>query len=54
MKLDKGIFTPSPQEISLDALTEKYAKGDEKSQTDVRRRVAKALAATEAESRKWE
>ncbi len=54
MKLDKGIFTPSPQEISLDALTEKYAKGDEKSQTDVRRRVAKALAAHEAEPQKWE
>jgi len=38
----------SPQEISLDVLREKYAKGDEQDIIDVRRRVARALAALEA------
>jgi ribonucleoside-diphosphate reductase alpha chain len=37
-----------PQEISLDVLREKYAKGDEQDIIDVRRRVARALAALEA------
>ena len=37
-----------PQEISLDVLREKYAKGEEQDIIDVRRRVARALAALEA------
>ena len=38
---------PSVQAISRDVLVEKYAKGDERTADDVRRRVARALAATE-------
>jgi len=37
-----------PQEVSVDVLREKYAKGDESTIADVRRRVADALAALEA------
>ena len=36
------------QAISTEVLQEKYAKGDEKTIADVRRRVAAALAAVEA------
>ncbi len=36
-----------PQAISAEVLAEKYAKGDERSLDDVRRRVARALAAVE-------
>ena len=45
-----------PQEISAEVLTEKYAKGDERTLDDVRRRVATALAAAEAPERRaeWE
>jgi len=35
----------APQEVSLDVLREKYARGDESGIGDVRRRVARALAA---------
>ncbi len=44
------------QEISRDTLLEKYAKGNEASITDVRRRVARALAKVEAEDQRalWE
>ena len=38
---------PAPQDVSLDVLREKYAKGNESSIGDVRRRVARALAALE-------
>ncbi|MCX7898018.1 MAG: adenosylcobalamin-dependent ribonucleoside-diphosphate reductase [Rhodocyclaceae bacterium] len=45
-----------PQEISTEVLLEKYAKGSERTVQDVRRRVARALAAVEAEDKRayWE
>ncbi len=43
-----GITDMSPQEISLDVLLEKYAKGEESTILDVQTRVAKALASVEA------
>jgi len=45
-----------PQEICRDTLLEKYAKGDEASVDEVRRRVARALAQVEPEERRahWE
>ncbi|WP_114649784.1 adenosylcobalamin-dependent ribonucleoside-diphosphate reductase [Pseudothauera hydrothermalis] len=48
--------TLAPQEISGEVLIEKYAKGEEKTITEVRRRVARALAAVEAEDKRayWE
>ncbi len=50
---------PSPtaeQEISRDTLLEKYAKGSEQTVTEVRRRVARALAQVERENERaqWE
>src|SRR5512134_4028921 len=46
----------SEQEISRDTLIEKYAKGTEQSVTEVRRRVARALAQVEREADRahWE
>jgi ribonucleoside-diphosphate reductase alpha chain len=46
----------SEQEISRDTLLEKYAKGSEQTVTEVRRRVARALAQVEreAERAQWE
>ena len=45
---DKLLAASLPaQEVSIDVLREKYAKGDESSIADVRRRVAGALAARE-------
>lgn len=50
--------TPSgalpPQEVSLDVLREKYARGDERTVADVQRRVARALAALEPAPRRAE
>ncbi|MBL8464426.1 MAG: ribonucleoside-diphosphate reductase, adenosylcobalamin-dependent, partial [Thauera sp.] len=44
------------QEISGEVLVEKYAKGDEQTVAEVRRRVARALAAIETEDKRahWE
>ena len=42
-----GLTEMSPQEISLDVLLEKYAKGDEVTIQDVQSRVARALASVE-------
>ncbi|GAB3470350.1 adenosylcobalamin-dependent ribonucleoside-diphosphate reductase [Massilia terrae] len=44
----------APQEVSLDVLREKYAKGEEQTVADVRARVARALAALEPEERRAE
>lgn len=53
---DEAVSTLAEQEISGEILLEKYAKGEETSVTDVRRRVARALAAVEPEDRRaaWE
>ena len=47
---------PLPQEISGEVLIEKYAKGNERDVHEVRLRVARALAAVEAEDKRayWE
>ncbi|MBI3527300.1 MAG: adenosylcobalamin-dependent ribonucleoside-diphosphate reductase [Betaproteobacteria bacterium] len=50
---DTNLLLP-PQQVSIDVLLEKYAKGGERSIEDVRRRVARALAAVESDPGKWE
>ncbi len=54
MKRDGPAFIPSEQQVSIDVLLEKYAKGEERSADDVRRRVASALAAVEKNPAYWE
>ena len=54
MKLDDNQLALPPQQVTLDVLLEKYAKGDETSVEDVRRRVARALAAVEKDPARWE
>jgi ribonucleoside-diphosphate reductase alpha chain len=53
---DEVVSSLQDQDISGEVLLEKYAKGSEASVTDVRRRVARALAAIETEERRphWE
>ncbi|MBA2412124.1 MAG: adenosylcobalamin-dependent ribonucleoside-diphosphate reductase, partial [Burkholderiaceae bacterium] len=47
MKLDKAQLLLEEQPISIDVLLEKYAKGDEQTVDEVRRRVARGLAQVE-------
>jgi len=54
MKLNDSNLSLPVQQVSVDVLLEKYAKGDEQTVEQVRRRVAKALAAVEVEPEKWE
>ncbi len=54
MKRDDIYFSITEQQVSLDVLLEKYAKGDERSMDDVRRRVARALAVVEQDPTHWE
>jgi ribonucleoside-diphosphate reductase alpha chain len=50
---DTNLQLPA-QQVSIDVLVEKYAKGDERGIEDVRRRVARALAVVESDPGKWE
>jgi ribonucleoside-diphosphate reductase alpha chain len=54
MHLDDPEIFFSEQQVSSDVLLEKYAKGEERGVDDVRRRVARALAAVEKDSVHWE
>jgi len=51
---DQGLVGMEPQEVSVDVLLEKYAKGQEQSIQEVRLRVAKALASIEKDPARWE
>ena len=54
MKLNDSILSLPVQQVSIDVLLEKYAKGDEHTVEQVRRRVAQALAAVERDPQQWE
>src|SRR5258706_938419 len=54
MKPDDSEFSIPPQQVSIDVLLGKYAKGSEQTIDDVQRRVARALAAVEADHGHWE
>jgi ribonucleoside-diphosphate reductase alpha chain len=54
MKANDTNLVLAPQQVSIDVLLEKYAKGGERSIEEVRRRVARALAAVESDPGKWE
>src|SRR5687768_13114320 len=54
MKPDDSQFSLPPQQVGIDVLREKYAKGSEQTADDVRRRVARALAAVERDPPRWE
>lgn len=51
--MKKTIELP-PQEVSIDNLQEKYAKNGETDASQIRRRVARALADVETDPEKWE
>lgn len=53
MKLDNPLHLLPPQEIAVDVLQEKYAKGDEKTVEDIRSRVARGIAKNEKNPAKW-
>lgn len=54
MKPNDSRISMPLQQVSVDVLLEKYAKGDERSADDVRLRVARALAAVEKTPAEWE
>jgi ribonucleoside-diphosphate reductase alpha chain len=54
MKPDDPELFVQKQQVSIDVLLEKYAKGEERNIDDVRRRVARALAAVEQDPAHWE
>jgi len=54
MKLENSIPQLPEQEVTPEVLLEKYCKNDETSAHDVRRRVARALAAIESDPSAWE
>ncbi len=56
MKIENILAALPEQEVSVDVLLEKYAKGEEAGAHDIRLRVARALASVEApaEQKRWE
>ncbi len=54
MKPDDSQLSLPQQQVSIDVLLEKYAKGDERTADEVRKRVARALAAVEQDPAHWE
>lgn len=57
MQPNQQTLSLAPQQISLDVLIEKYAKGDEKTQEEIFRRVCRGVASvekTEELQTKWE
>ena len=53
MKANDTYLSLPAQQVSLDVLLEKYAKGGEKTVEELRHRVARALAAMERDPAKW-
>ena len=54
MKLDDPMLAIPDQQVSIDVLLEKYAKGGEQTVDEVRKRVARALAVVEKDPLHWE
>jgi ribonucleoside-diphosphate reductase alpha chain len=56
VKIENILAALPEQEVSVDVLVEKYAKGSESSAHEIRQRVARALASVEAPERRehWE
>ena len=55
MKIENILAALPEQEVTIDVLVEKYAKGDERTPQEIRQRVARALASVEkpAEQERW-